>query len=469
MEDAALAPGFVETSSAESESPLVSRARTRVGATLRSKWHLDALLGVGGMAAVYAATHRNGRRAALKLLHPERALDREWRGRFLREGRVANAVGHEGAVKVLDDDVAEDGSVFQVLELLEGESLDRRCFRLGGRLSEKEVLWVADQLLDVLASAHARGIVHRDLKPDNLFLTRSGRLKVLDFGIARLRGLTTASTATHNGGTMGTPAFMAPEQARGLWDEVDAQSDLFAVGATMFTLLSGGTVHDGRTYNEEILSAMTVPARPLASVVPGVEESIARVVDKALAYKKANRWPDAQRMQAAVRQAYRDCTGRSISMAPPPIVSASGGATRDSSKEMSEHVAPAVATPNVERAWRRSSGVAAAFAAGAATVVAIGLAVVRPGYSSAARTTAGSVQAPTVLSAAPAASNASTVADAPTPPEPPAAATDVRGAGAAVAAQKASAAPKASSKPGCTSPYVVDPVTHIKHWKLDCL
>src|SRR5580658_4993341 len=92
----------VQAGPAESGSPLVSIAQSRVGSTLRGKWHLDALLGVGGMAAVYAATHRNGRRAALKILHAEVSLDRECRGRFLREGRAANTVGHEGAVKILD-------------------------------------------------------------------------------------------------------------------------------------------------------------------------------------------------------------------------------------------------------------------------------------------------------------------------------------------------------------------------------
>src|SRR5579863_8478711 len=115
-------------------SPLASIAHNRVGTTLRDKWHLDALLGIGGMAAVYAATHRNGRRAALKVLHPEVSLDEECRTRFLREGRVANAVGHEGAVEILDDDVTDDGAVFLIMELLEGESLEERCARVGGRL-----------------------------------------------------------------------------------------------------------------------------------------------------------------------------------------------------------------------------------------------------------------------------------------------------------------------------------------------
>ena len=245
--------------------PLVMRARARVGHVLREKWRLDVLLGVGGMAAVYAATHRNGSRVAIKILHSELTINPQVRNRFLREGYVANAVGHEGAVKIIDDDTAEDGSLFMVTELLDGETLEDRRLRLGGQLSEDDVLSVADQLLEVLAAAHAKGVVHRDIKPENVFLTRAGQVKVLDFGIARLRELSSASTATKSGASMGTPAYMPPEQARALWDEVDARSDLWAVGATMFHLLSGKLVHDGRTANEMLLSAMTKAAPPLNS------------------------------------------------------------------------------------------------------------------------------------------------------------------------------------------------------------
>src|SRR5579872_7373860 len=148
----------------ELDDPLTCRARARLGTVLSDKWRLDALLGVGGAAAVYAATHRNGSRAAVKVLHPEMANNAFVRERFLWEGFVANAVGHEGVIKVIDDDTAEDGSLFLVTELLDGETLDERCARLGGRIPQDDVLLVVDQLLDVLAAAHAKGIVHRDLK-----------------------------------------------------------------------------------------------------------------------------------------------------------------------------------------------------------------------------------------------------------------------------------------------------------------
>ena len=156
----------------------------------------------------------------------------------------------------------------------------------------------------MLAAAHAKGIVHRDLKPENVFLTRTGQVKLLDFGIARLRELSTISTATKAGATLGTPAFMSPEQARGLWDEVESRSDIWACGATMFQLLSARWVHEGRTPNEQLLSAMTKTAPPCASVAPSVCAAVAQVVDRALAFDRDERWPDARGMQAAIRHAY---------------------------------------------------------------------------------------------------------------------------------------------------------------------
>jgi len=296
--------------------PLVLRARGRVGETLRGKWHLDVLLGVGGMAAVYAATHRNGSRVAVKILHSELTINPQVRTRFLREGYVANKVGHDGAVKVIDDDTGDDGSLFLVTELLDGETLEDRRVRFGGKLCEDDVLAVTDQLLDVLVAAHAKGVVHRDLKPENVFTTRAGVVKVLDFGIARLRELSSASTATKSGASMGTPAYMPPEQARGLWDEVDGRSDLWAVGATMFHLLTGRLVHGGRTANEQLLEAMTKQAPSLASVLPGVSPAVAHLVDRALAFEREKRWPDAARMQEATRRAYHDRNGTPITTAP---------------------------------------------------------------------------------------------------------------------------------------------------------
>jgi serine/threonine-protein kinase len=280
----------------------VALAERRIGQTLRGKYVLEKLLGCGGMAAVYAATHRNGKRVAVKVLNPALSVMPDIRARFLREGYVANKVDHPGALSVIDDDEAEDGCVFLVMELLDGDTLEGIADRHGGRLELPVVLAMTDQVLDVLAHAHAHGIVHRDLKPANLFLTTAGVVKVLDFGIARLKEMSQGAADTSTGVPMGTPAFMAPEQARGHWHVVDGRTDLWALGATMFKLLSGRDVHAATTVSELLVFAVTQPAPPLRSVFAAPDD-IAHIVDAALAYEMARRWPDARSMQAAVRAA----------------------------------------------------------------------------------------------------------------------------------------------------------------------
>src|SRR5450755_230038 len=292
------------------------RARARIGTVLKQKWRLDKLIGVGGMAAVYAATHRNKKRAAIKMLHPELSSDAAIRERFLREGYVANSVGQKGAVAVDDDDVSEDGLAFLVMELLDGETIEQRWERKGRLLSPHEALSVMDQLLDTLAAAHTRGIVHRDLKPENMFLTRDGAVKVLDFGIARVRELSSPLTTTQAGAAMGTPAFMAPEQARGRWEDVDGRSDLWAVGATVYTLLTGEFVHQGETVNETLAMAVTRPARSLAELRGDLHPALIRFVDKALSYDKTARFADAAAMQHALRVTYAEMQGHDVTDAP---------------------------------------------------------------------------------------------------------------------------------------------------------
>lgn len=286
---------------------LAQRARARVGQIVCNKWRIERVLGVGGMATVYAAVHHNQNRVALKMLHPEVAVDEYVKVRFLREGYAANTVDHPGAVRVFDNDTSEDGVAFLVMELLDGESLENRALRLGPVLPLPEVLALMDQLLDVLAAAHDKGIVHRDVKPDNLMLTTAGRLKVLDFGIACLREMSTPqSSVTGAGSFMGTPAFMAPEQARGRWSEVDERSDLWAVGATMFALLTGGTVHEAETINDQLVLAATTPAPSITLVREDLPHAVAALVDRALAFDKADRWPDARAMQAALQEIAAD-------------------------------------------------------------------------------------------------------------------------------------------------------------------
>ena len=278
------------------------RAEARIGSFIKDKWQLDRLLGVGGMACVYAATHRNKKRAALKMLHRELSSDPAIRERFLREGYLANSVGHRGAVAVDDDDVAEDGSAFIVMELLDGETLDQRWRRKDRCLPLEEVLIVGEQVLETLAAAHDQGVVHRDLKPENLFLTRDGVVKLLDFGIGRLKEMKGLPSTTLSGAAMGTPAFMAPEQARGRWDEVDGQTDLWALGATLFTLLAGEYVHEGETVNETLALAVTQPARSIRALRPDLPPAAAAFIDRSLQYAKPQRFADARAMQAELRR-----------------------------------------------------------------------------------------------------------------------------------------------------------------------
>ena len=275
------------------------RARDRVGTVVKDKWRLEGLLGAGGMACVYSAVHRNGRRVAIKVLHPQLCAVQNIVTRFLREGYLANRVGHPGAVAVLDDDRTDDGAVFLVMELLEGHSLERYAKVGRERLPRGTVIRLMAETLDVLAAAHAKGIVHRDIKPANLFLTSDGHIKVLDFGIARLAE-PSADGLTQTGAAIGTPSFMPPEQARGRWEQVDARTDVWAVGATMYSLLTGDRPRHAETTQEEMLLAMTQPLAPLASVLPDIGPDVAAVVDRAVAHEREGRWPDASAMRNAV-------------------------------------------------------------------------------------------------------------------------------------------------------------------------
>jgi serine/threonine protein kinase len=270
----------------------------RVGQLLSGKWKLERLLGVGGMAAVYAAEHRNGTRAAIKLFRPGFIADPGMHQRFLREGYLANRVGHPAVVRVFDDHVDErDGSAYLVMELIEGESLQQWLER-EKRLPPAEVLLLADQLLDVLEMAHEHGVVHRDLKPENIIVVPSGFIRVLDFGIARdIKG---DPTTTYGGLTMGTPAFMAPEQALGKSGQIDGRTDLYAVGAMMFSLLTGEHIHQGETVQELVLRAAWFHARKLREVWPEAPEALARIIDRACAYDREARFADAKEMRTAV-------------------------------------------------------------------------------------------------------------------------------------------------------------------------
>src|SRR5262249_7650888 len=217
---------------------------------------------------------------------------------------------------ILDDDVDEKGNPYLVMELLQGETLDSRIARAGGILAAPEVLQIACSVLDCLEAAHARGIVHRDIKPGNLFLTTDGGVKVLDFGIARLAETRTKHDDTTGAQALGTPDFMPPEQARGHWEQVDARSDLFALGAVMLFALTGKKLREAPTTNEQLLSAMVEPLPALGTLLPSVSELVASVVDRAVAYRKEDRWSDARAFRQAIRAVYGSITDEPIERAP---------------------------------------------------------------------------------------------------------------------------------------------------------
>ncbi len=323
-----------------------SPEQARVGSVLDQKWTLERLLGAGAMGSVYEARHRNGARAAVKLLHPMLAREPEVRERFLREGYAANKVEHKGAVRVLDDDVVEsgpdEGTAYLVMELLDGESLDDRQRRLP-QLGEHELLVVAEQVLEVLSVAHASGVVHRDLKPENLFLAKDDdrvRVKVLDFGLARVSD---GGLATNAGRALGTPAFMSPEQASGRVDEIDGRTDLFALGATLFRVLSGRRVHDGENAIQVLVQMQREPAPKLAEVFPEVSPAFARIVDRALAFEKASRYPTAAEMLADVKAA-RESLGLAGSVSLLAGVPVRNGAPAEPESLLSQDVIAVIST-----------------------------------------------------------------------------------------------------------------------------
>jgi eukaryotic-like serine/threonine-protein kinase len=278
-----------------------------VGTVVASRWRLKRLLGLGGLGAVYAASSADSPDRAVKMLHRDLAADADTRRRFLREAYLANEIEHPDVPRVTAHG-EHDGVPYHLMELFDGLSVDRYARLAGGCLRPLDALEIVERLLDVLCVAHDRGIVHRDIKPSNLFRTRAPvRLKVLDFGIAGgVRHPTEVSALTADGAMLGTPQFMAPEHACGRWDEVDAQSDLWSAGATLFKLLTGRHVHERRTREEVFGAAMTSPAPRLSEVCVGMPASVCRVVDGALAFEKRKRFANARAMQAAAREAWED-------------------------------------------------------------------------------------------------------------------------------------------------------------------
>ena len=272
-----------------------------IGAELSGAYRIERVIGEGAMGRLYLASHlRIDRAFAVKVLHQPLAQRDDMRARFDREARVMSRIKSDHVVDVVDVTLAPDGRACIVTELLDGCDLEQHLSAQGGKLPVAEAVSLLRQCLRGLAAAHTLGVVHRDLKPSNLFLARdaSGRttLKVLDFGVAKQGG---DAELTAVGTIMGTPAYMAPEQARGA-RFADARSDLYAVGAVLYRMLTGHAPYEGSDVNGTLIRLIQeAPPRPSAlenSIPAGLEA----MIEQAMARDPAQRFQNAEALDAAL-------------------------------------------------------------------------------------------------------------------------------------------------------------------------
>ncbi len=253
-----------------------------------TRYRVLGLLGIGGMGAVYDVEHTElGKRFVLKALHQNLSTQSELVARLKNEWRALGRLDHPNIVNVTDAGNAADGSAYYVMERLEGETLAARMARVG-RHSMPQAIGIAEGILNALAAAHDIGVIHRDVKPPNVFVLKDGSIKLLDFGIAKVAE-SEIGPITMRGIAIGTPRYMAPEQARG--DVVDSRADLYATGLIIFELLTGKSPFEGaRDANELLLAQLTKEAPALGSLVPGVPPELEQLVQSLLA-KEADKRP----------------------------------------------------------------------------------------------------------------------------------------------------------------------------------
>lgn len=258
-------------------------------------YRITGQIGAGGMGAVYEAEHLLlGRRAAVKVLLPDRCTDKETVERFFNEARATTRIQHPGIVKIFDYGHLESGNAFIVMELLEGESLGTRLKR-EGKFSSTQAIAIARHIAGLLGEAHRHGVIHRDLKPDNVFLVpdpalpRGERAKVLDFGIAKLADDEEGGgLQTKTGTLMGTPVYMSPEQCRGAGG-VDHRSDIYALGCVLYQMLCGRPPFVAEGSGEIIAAHIHVEPSPVrvyeASVPPDLEAVVMKLLQKDVALR----------------------------------------------------------------------------------------------------------------------------------------------------------------------------------------
>jgi tetratricopeptide (TPR) repeat protein len=265
-----------------------------VGTTL-AQYTVEAKLGGGGMGVVYAARDTKlGRRVALKFLPPQWSQDESAKQRFIREAQAASATDHPNICTIHDISTDADGQLFIVMAHYGGQTLKQRLET--GALAVDEAVDIAAQVAEGLAKAHAQGVVHRDIKPGNLMLTEDG-VRILDFGLAKFADARLKLTL--EGSTVGTIAYMSPEQARG--DEADGRSDVWAVGVALYEMLTGDVPFKGG-YPEAIAHAIkNDPPAPIRAAVPEVSEGLERLVFRALHKDPNVRFQTARDLARALR------------------------------------------------------------------------------------------------------------------------------------------------------------------------
>jgi serine/threonine protein kinase/WD40 repeat protein len=265
--------------------------------TVVGPYTIAGLLGEGGMGVVYRAKDtRLGRDVAIKVLTNVAIGDRERLQRFEQEARATGMLNHPNLLTIYDVGRDADGNPFLVSELLEGETLSSRLVR--GALSPRKAVDAALQMAQGLAAAHEKGIVHRDLKPDNIFLTRDGRLKILDFGIAKLTGTkasegpTFEMAATEPGMVLGTVGYMSPEQVRG--EPVDHRSDIFAFGTIVYEMLTGQRAFRGKSGIETLSAILKEDPRDLTELLPNIPPALERLVRRCMEKDRELRFQSAR-------------------------------------------------------------------------------------------------------------------------------------------------------------------------------
>ena len=375
------------------------------GTVLDGKYRVDKQIGAGGMGAVFLATHTTiGRKVAIKTLHAEYTTDEQVVARFHREAQLAGSIGHDNICEVTDVGKLEDGSPYLVMPLLIGQGLSD-VMASGDGLSLKRVVDMSCQTLSALAAAHDNGIVHRDLKPDNIFITSMGDredfVKLLDFGISKIIEQDEVTQLTMTGAVLGTPFYMAPEQAKGE-KSLDRRVDIYAMGVILYEALTGTRPFVGDSYNEIMFKIIAEPFTPPSAINPSIPPSIEKVIFKAMDRDPDRRFATADDMRLALVAA---AAGKTVDfdtrMSHAPTV-ASGSDAALTPMSAAYPQSPGTGTMVAAAGARKSGriGIVIGIAGGVVAIIAVVLFFVMGGFSAPIQPPMPANQAPSVASPA---------------------------------------------------------------------